>query len=211
MWRKYVTGGENQEHNPLSEPRACSDSGLGHDPQPSKQVLPSHFTAVASLLALGHITSHWSMEQQHWGAKENMKVGDTGPTGKADLGHQTSGLGWVLSRQDCSAGQCFLKKQGPFGTSPVAQWLRIHLPMQGTQVQSLVWEDPTCRGATKPMCHNCWAHVPQLLKPAPLEPMLCNKRSHHNEKPAHHNKESTPLAATRESPCTATKTQRSQK
>ena len=26
---------------------------------------------------------------------------------------------------------------------------------QGTQVQSLVWEDPTCRGATKPVCHNC--------------------------------------------------------
>ena len=28
---------------------------------------------------------------------------------------------------------------------------------------------------------------PQLLKPHALEPMLCNKRSHHNEKPAHHN------------------------
>ena len=27
--------------------------------------------------------------------------------------------------------------------SLVVQWLRIHLPMQGTQVQSLVWEDPT--------------------------------------------------------------------
>ena len=40
------------------------------------------------------------------------------------------------------------------GTSLVAQWLRIHLPMQGTQVQALVWEDPTCHGATKPVCHN---------------------------------------------------------
>ena len=30
------------------------------------------------------------------------------------------------------------------GTSLVVQWLRIHLPMQGTWVQSLVWEDPTC-------------------------------------------------------------------
>ena len=28
-------------------------------------------------------------------------------------------------------------------TSLVAQWLRIHLPMQGTRIQSLVWEDPT--------------------------------------------------------------------
>ena len=38
--------------------------------------------------------------------------------------------------------------------SLVAQGLRIHLPMQGTQIRTLVWEDTTCRGATKPMCHN---------------------------------------------------------
>ena len=38
--------------------------------------------------------------------------------------------------------------------SLVAQWLRIRLPMQGTQVQALVQEDPTCRGATKPVRHN---------------------------------------------------------
>ena len=50
------------------------------------------------------------------------------------------------------------------GTSLVAQWLRIHLPMQGTRVRSLVREDPTCHGATKPMrhnyepmCHNYWS------------------------------------------------------
>ena len=40
------------------------------------------------------------------------------------------------------------------GTSLVAQWLRIHLPMQGTWVRALVWEDPTCRGVIKPVCHN---------------------------------------------------------
>ncbi|KAJ8779872.1 hypothetical protein J1605_012162 [Eschrichtius robustus] len=40
------------------------------------------------------------------------------------------------------------------GTSLVAQLLRIRLPMQGTQVRALVQEDPTCRGATKPMRHN---------------------------------------------------------
>ena len=76
-----------------------------------------------------------------------------------------------------------------FGTSLVAQWLRTRLPMQGTWVRALVREDPTCRGATKPVrhnywacalgpvSHNYWAHVPQLLKPGRLEPMLCNKRS----------------------------------
>ena len=40
------------------------------------------------------------------------------------------------------------------GTSLVAQWLRIRLPMQGTQVRALVQEDPTCCGATKPVRHN---------------------------------------------------------
>ena len=39
-------------------------------------------------------------------------------------------------------------------TSLVMQWLRICLPMQGTEVRALVWEDPTCCGATKPMRHN---------------------------------------------------------
>ena len=37
------------------------------------------------------------------------------------------------------------------GASLVAQWLRICLPMQETRVRALVWEDPTCRGATKPV------------------------------------------------------------
>ena len=40
------------------------------------------------------------------------------------------------------------------GTSLVAQWLRIRLPMQGTRVQALVREDPTCHRATKPVRHN---------------------------------------------------------
>ena len=45
-------------------------------------------------------------------------------------------------------------KKYMIGTSLVAQWLRIHLPMQGTQVRALVPEDPTCRGAAKPVHHN---------------------------------------------------------
>ena len=95
--------------------------------------------------------------------------------------------------------------------------------MQGTRVQALVLEYPTCHGAAKPMhrnywacalepaSHSYWARVPQLLKPACLEPVLCNKRSRDNEKPAHRNEEWPPLAATRESPQAETKTQRSQK
>ena len=86
-------------------------------------------------------------------------------------------------------------------TSLVAQWLRTYLPMQGTRVWALVREDPTCCGATKPVCYNYWAcalepvshhywvPVPQLLKPAHLELVLHNKRSHRNQKPAHRNEE----------------------
>ena len=38
--------------------------------------------------------------------------------------------------------------------SLVAQWLRICLLMQGMRVRALVWEDPTCHGAMKPVSHN---------------------------------------------------------
>ena len=114
----------------------------------------------------------------------------------------------------CTGSKNLVKKspRNSLGTSLVAQWLRIHLPMQGTWVRALVREDPTCRRATKPVLLNYWAcalepashnywsphalepvrcnywaHEPQLLKPARLEPMLRNKRSHHNEKLAHCN------------------------
>ena len=80
--------------------------------------------------------------------------------------------------------------------------------MQGMQVRALVREDPTCHGATKPVrhnywacalepvSHNYWARERQLLRPHAttteaqhLETVLRNKRSHHNEKPAHHKEE----------------------
>ena len=51
----------------------------------------------------------------------------------------------------------------------VHQW-RIHLPMQETQVRSLVWEDPTCHGATKSVSHNYWGCT--------LEPGSCNYWDH---------------------------------
>ncbi|XP_073653502.1 hepatocyte nuclear factor 1-beta isoform X4 [Tursiops truncatus] len=53
-----------------------------------------------------------------------------------------------------SSKQLNLWKEVDSGTSLMAQWLRIRLPMQGTQVWTLVPEDPTCCGATKPVHHN---------------------------------------------------------
>ena len=48
-------------------------------------------------------------------------------------------------------------------------------------------------------------------EPAHLEPVLHNRRGHDSERPAHRVEEWPPLAATRESPRTETKTQHSQK
>ena len=40
------------------------------------------------------------------------------------------------------------------GACVVAQWLGVCLPVRGTRVRVLVWEDPTCRGAAGPVSHN---------------------------------------------------------
>ena len=47
-----------------------------------------------------------------------------------------------------------IRKEEEIRASLVAQWLRVCLPMQGTRVRALVWEDPTCRRATRPVSHN---------------------------------------------------------
>ena len=82
----------------------------------------------------------------------------------------------------------------------------VDLPGQETQVRYLVREDSTCLRATRPMCRNYWACVSQLLKPtfqilnpAHLEPVLCNKKNHRNEQSKHWNRDETPLTTTRQS------------
>ena len=66
-------------------------------------------------------------------------------------------LAWELQSRAHRAGTRWpvLKSYG-VGTSLMVQWIRIHLPMQGTWVQSLVLEDSTCRGAPKPVSHDYW-------------------------------------------------------
>ena len=60
-------------------------------------------------------------------------------------------------------------------TSLEVQWLLICLPMQGTQVPSLVGRPHMLRSNE--------VREPQLRKPARPEPVLCNKRSHRHEQP----------------------------
>ena len=104
-----------------------------------------------------------------------------------------------------------------WGASLVAQWLRIRLPMQGTGVRALVQEDPTCRRATKPVCHNYWACALQPACRNSWSPRAATTGAHalQQEKPLQWEARALQgkplLTATRESPCTATKTQCSQK
>ena len=108
---------------------------------------------------------------------------------------------WKLSCPFCYNCVPFLTKAEvwAYGASLVAQWLRICLPIQGTRVRALVWEDPTCRGATGPVSHSYWAWAsgacaPQQERPRQWEacaprwrvaPTRRNwrKPSHRNEDP----------------------------
>ena len=61
-----------------------------------------------------------------------------------------------------SARSFFLSYKQTSRASLLVQWLRVDLVMQGTWVWSLVWEDPTCHGATatiaiKSMPCNYWS------------------------------------------------------
>ena len=46
-----------------------------------------------------------------------------------------------------------------FRDLPCGPWLRICLPVEGTQVLSLIHEDPTCCRANKLVCRNYWARA----------------------------------------------------
>ena len=69
-----------------------------------------------------------------------------------------------------------------FPAGPVVKNLSANA---GTPFWSLVLEDSTCRGVTKPVCHNYWSRWI-------LEPMLGNKRSCCDEKSMHHNERVAP-------------------
>ena len=69
-----------------------------------------------------------------------------------------------------TAKRLLSKIQRTLGTSLVTQWMRICLLLQGTWVQSLVQEDPTSSGATKPTHHNYRAHT--------LEPRAATTEAH---------------------------------
>ena len=105
----------------------------------------------------------------------------------------------------------------------VVRWSRILLPMQRTRVQSLLWKDPTPWGELSP-CATTTEPVFQSPGVSTTEPKYCNYSSPSTQSPGSTARETTAmrsapnslesdfrLAATRESPCAATKTQWSHK
>ena len=62
--------------------------------------------------------------------------------------------------------------------SLVAQWLRIRLPMQGTRVRALVWEDPTCSEQLSPWATATEAHAPRACEPQLLSPRATTTEAH---------------------------------
>ena len=87
-----------------------------------------------------------------------------------------------------------------YRTCLVGQWVRIHLPEQGTQVLSLIWGRfhmlrsnqahelqllrPVLSGAHEPHLPSLRAVAAEAYAPR-AEPVLSNKRSRHSEKPMH--------------------------
>ena len=61
---------------------------------------------------------------------------------------------WSLRGRNRTLPDLLCKTKNIEGTSLVAQWIGVPLPMQGTRLRSLVWEDSTCHGVTKAACHN---------------------------------------------------------
>ena len=61
--------------------------------------------------------------------------------------------------------------------SRVVEWLRVHLPMQGTRVRAPVREDPTCHGAARPVRHGHWACTSGACAPQRERPMYQKKNN----------------------------------
>ena len=88
----------------------------------------------------------------------------------------------------------------------MAQWSRIRLPMLET-----LFEDPTCCGATEPVCHNSSSYALEpgshdCWSPSTLEAALRNQSNCHNQKPMHSIQRAAPAFRNWRKACAVMKT-----
>ena len=119
-WSALWGSDDNQAPGKVS-PMPSSTQGLqrGQDWKVFSVVPTAHWSKVAP-----GVLTHW-----HWSSAHGRKFTARGSSLQA-----TSGVGWA------SMGRVPTASEFSRGTSLVVQWLRIHPPMQGVRVQSLVGE-----------------------------------------------------------------------
>ena len=126
---------------------------------------------------------------------------------------------WLLNvslRTVLSMGKCWLAEKCHLN---LTTFYRMWLKLSGLPWWRSGWESACqCRGHGFEPWSGKIPHAAERLgpwatitEPARLEPVLCNKRGRDSERPVHCDEEWPPLAATRESPHTETKTQHSHK
>ena len=104
-------------------------------------------------------TFHFHALEEEMATHSNVlawRISRTGePGGLPSMGSHRVGHNW----SDLAAAAAANENRRE--TLLAVQWLRIRLPMQGTQVPSLVRElRSICCRTTKPMHHKYWAHWP---------------------------------------------------
>ena len=82
---------------------------------------------------------------------------------KSYIVHVCDSRAFFLSLWDSPSSALCHQYPISLGASLIVQWLRTCLPMQETWVQILVWKDPTCHGATQPVCYDYWASALKSL------------------------------------------------
>ena len=117
----------------------------------STHLLPENSISLHSTINRRKIHREGESQQKDW-AKDNLnkKIKTSGNTVIARNSITRSRASPRCSKEEKRMKSSGLKNSHRI--SLVVQQIRIHLPMQGTQVRSLVREDPTCRVVTKPTC-----------------------------------------------------------
>ena len=93
-------------------------------------------------------------------------------------GHMNGKPGTVCVAKSAAVRRpCVPSRDTFYRASLVVQWLRIHLPVHGTQAPSLVGEDPPATEQLNP--------CPMTAEPVCLDPLFCKERRHCRKNPTH--------------------------